>query len=340
MATGPDEIRMTLSEHIEELRRCLLRALIGLAVGIAVCIALGDQIMAIMCWPAAAVMRYHGMPVHLRVLAPAESFVTYMQVTLIWGLIVSAPYALWQLWRFIGAGLYPRERRLVSRFVPLSLGLFGLGVAFFLLVMAPLCLNFFVGFTQSSFPTPPWAYPLLRPPTTAPAATAPAQTQPGATAPAAASPAHLPVLENDPPNAREGDVWISRADGRVHVFTGGKSVVLEATAPEFLSSDLTLENYISFVSRLSLMFGLGFQVPIVVFVLAGTGIVPLKVLRRSRKYVVLIILIAAAVLTPGPDLVSQLALGVPMYLLFELGLLLAGRSIQARTARQGPADVA
>jgi sec-independent protein translocase protein TatC len=330
MTKVPDDIRMSLGDHIEELRRCLLRALLGLAVGIGVCLALGDQIMAIMCWPAAVVMRYRHMAVHLRVLAPAESFITYMEVTLIWGLILSAPFALWQLWRFIAAGLYPTERRLVSRYVPLSIGLFILGVAFFLLVMAPLCLNFFVGFTQSSFPTPTWANPLM--PAAAPlAATAPAATQP-------AAPMHLPVLAVDPPQPREGDVWISAADGRVHVFLAGKTAILEAGSPSFLSSDLTLNNYISFVSRLSLMFGVGFQVPIAVFLLAGTRLVRLDVLRRSRKYVVLIVLIVAAVLTPGPDVVSQLALGLPMYLLFELGLVLAGRSLKARPSGQNLTD--
>jgi hypothetical protein len=204
-------------------------------------------------------------------------------------------------------------------------------------IMAPLCLNFFVGFTQSSFPTPTWANPLLRSPTAHTAALPPA-TSPATTVAAAATPASLPVLRSDPAAPHEGDLWISAADGKLHVFLGGKSQILETSAPSFLSSDLTLGNYISFVSQLSLMFGLGFQVPIVVFILAGTGLVKLDLLRRSRKYVVLIVLIFAAVLLPTPDVVSQLALGVPMYLLFELGLLLAARSARTRLAGQPPGD--
>ena len=89
--------------------------------------------------------------------------------------------------------------------------------------------------------------------------------------------------------------------------------------------DLTLAFYMSFVSSMAVVFGLGFQVPILVLVLLKTGLVSPKKMRSMRKYVVLILLIVAGVMTPTPDVVSQLALATPMYLLFELGLLL-GRS--------------
>ena len=322
----PEHIRMTLGEHFEELRRCLLRALIGVAVALVVCLVFGDRIMQIMCWPAAAVMRYRGMPVRLRMLAPTESFGTYMKVCLVWGLILSAPYGLWQLWRFVAVGLYPAERRLVGRYVPLSGALFVLGVVFFLAVIAPICLNFFIGFAQDNFPAPPWASPVLRG----------AQGPPGPPAgPTATAPARLPVLAEDPADACPGDMWIRAADGQVRLRTGREVVALEQAGQSFLGPELTLANYMTFVSWLSLMFGLSFQVPIAVLVLTGTGILPLGRLRQSRKYVILGIVIVAAVLTP-PDVISQIALAIPMYLLFELGLLLAGRT--GREHRQSPRE--
>ncbi len=329
--TDQDGHRMTLGEHLDELRRCFMRAALAMALGTILCLIFGEQIMQIMCWPVAAVMRHRGMPVHLRVLAPAESFMTYMEVCVIWGLILSAPYALWHLWQFIATGLYPREKRLVTRYVPLSLGLFAVGVAFFMLIMAPVCLNFFIGFSQTSFPAPTWGDPLLRG-----GGMARAPTTQTAAAPAT-QPARLPVLAGDPPSPREGDIWINASDGRVRVFANGRIIIMEAAQTSFLAPDLTLEKYMNFVSRVALMFGLGFQVPIVVLVLAGTGLVSLEKMRRSRKYVLFIVVVVAAILTP-PDMISQIALALPMYLLFELGLLLGARSIRRRLAEQALKD--
>ena len=89
-----------------------------------------------------------------------------------------------------------------------------------------------------------------------------------------------------------------------------------------LSSHWTFPYYIAFVTHLMLVFGVAFQTPTAIFFLNRTGLVSRKALSRSRKYVVLVIVIVAAMATP-PDVVSQIALAVPLYLLFELGLLLS-----------------
>ena len=87
-------------------------------------------------------------------------------------------------------------------------------------------------------------------------------------------------------------------------------------------SQFTFQHYISFVSHLMLVFGLAFQTPTAIFFLNRTGLVSRKALSRSRKYVLLVIVIVAAMATP-PDVVSQVTLAVPLYLLFELGILLS-----------------
>ena len=89
-----------------------------------------------------------------------------------------------------------------------------------------------------------------------------------------------------------------------------------------VSSSFTFRNYISFVTTLMLVFGLGFQTPIAIFTLSRTGLVSIQALRRSRKYVLLAIFVVAAMATP-PDVISQVTLAVPLYLLFELGILLS-----------------
>ncbi|MBA7612687.1 Sec-independent protein translocase protein TatC [subsurface metagenome] len=89
-----------------------------------------------------------------------------------------------------------------------------------------------------------------------------------------------------------------------------------------VSSNFTFANYISFVTMLMLVFGIAFQTPVAIFFLNKTGLVSVKGLRRSRKFVLLGIFVAAAMATP-PDIISQITLGIPLYLLFELGILLS-----------------
>ncbi len=87
-------------------------------------------------------------------------------------------------------------------------------------------------------------------------------------------------------------------------------------------SQFNLQKYISFVIHLVLVFGIAFQTPTAIFFLNRTGLVSLKALTSSRKYVVLLIVILAAMATP-PDFVSQVALAIPLYFLFELGIILS-----------------
>ncbi len=89
-----------------------------------------------------------------------------------------------------------------------------------------------------------------------------------------------------------------------------------------VNSQFTFQNYMSFVTHLMLVFGLAFQTPTAIFFLNRTGLVSLNTLTRSRKYVLLAVFVIAAMVTP-PDVISQITLGVPLYLLFELGILLS-----------------
>ncbi len=104
---------------------------------------------------------------------------------------------------------------------------------------------------------------------------------------------------------------------------------------EFAPSSITvapdIENYLDFVMSMCLAFGLTFEVPIVVIVLVRTGILTVEKLKAIRSYVIVGAFIIAAVVTP-PDVVSQLALAVPMWMLFELGLFVAPIFVKATQA--------
>jgi sec-independent protein translocase protein TatC len=100
-------------------------------------------------------------------------------------------------------------------------------------------------------------------------------------------------------------------------------------------SNFTFADYISFVTMLMLVFGLAFQTPIAIFFLNRTGLVSIEALRKSRKFVILVIVVIAAMATP-PDMISQVTLAIPLYFLFELGIILSVLAERRRKSRQKP----
>ena len=89
-----------------------------------------------------------------------------------------------------------------------------------------------------------------------------------------------------------------------------------------VNSNFTFADYISFITMLMLVFGVAFQTPIAILILTRTGLVTIQQLQKSRKFVILGIFILAAMATP-PDVISQVTLAIPLYALFELGILLS-----------------
>ena len=105
-----------------------------------------------------------------------------------------------------------------------------------------------------------------------------------------------------------------------YFFVFGKVFTfIQAFAPKSVSAMPDIEAYLSFVMTMFIAFGSAFEVPIAVVVLARLGLVSIEKLRAFRSYFVVLAFIIAAVLTP-PDIVSQLALAIPMCLLYEIGI--------------------
>ena len=108
--------------------------------------------------------------------------------------------------------------------------------------------------------------------------------------------------------------------GFCYFFVFGKVFTfIQSFAPKSITAAPDIEAYLSFVLTMFIAFGLAFEVPIVVIVLARLGLVSVEKLKAFRGYFVVLAFIIAAVVTP-PDVVSQLALAVPMCLLYELGI--------------------
>ncbi|WLI89197.1 twin-arginine translocase subunit TatC [Massilia sp. R2A-15] len=117
--------------------------------------------------------------------------------------------------------------------------------------------------------------------------------------------------------------------GRVFHFIGEFAPTSIAVTPD-------IENYLDFVMSMCLAFGGTFEVPVVVVILVRMGIVSVAKLKEVRSYVIVGAFTIAAIITP-PDLVSMLALAIPMCLLFELGLFVAPMFVKATQAPEEPA---
>ena len=94
---------------------------------------------------------------------------------------------------------------------------------------------------------------------------------------------------------------------------------IQGFAPKSITAAPDIEAYLGFVLSMFLAFGLTFEVPIAVVVLARMGVVSVEKLKEFRGYFVVLAFVVAAVVTP-PDVVSQLALAIPMCILYELGI--------------------
>jgi sec-independent protein translocase protein TatC len=102
---------------------------------------------------------------------------------------------------------------------------------------------------------------------------------------------------------------------------------IQGFAPKSITAAPDIEAYLGFVLTMFIAFGAAFEVPIAVVVLARMGVVSIEKLRAFRGYFIVVAFIIAAVITP-PDVVSQLALAIPMCLLYEVGILAAGLFIK------------
>ena len=114
---------------------------------------------------------------------------------------------------------------------------------------------------------------------------------------------------------------------------------LTSTTPDGVLMMTDISSYLDFVLLLFFAFGVAFEVPVAVVLLAATGLVKVESLKKHRGYVLLGIFIVAAILTP-PDAVSQSFMAIPMYLLYELGILFAQYLVRQRAADKAQHEAA
>ena len=244
---------MTLVEHLTELRRRVVYALVAIAVGSLVGWFLWDPFIDLVRDPFCDFIRTHpdqapGSGCALTFLGPFDGFAVRMKTTLFLGLAIAMPVVLFQLWAFIAPGLTAREKRWSVPFVLSSFVLFLAGgvLAYFVL---PKSLDFLLSFA-------------------------------------------------------------------------GAGVV----------PTLTIDRYVGFVTLLTLAFGLSFLFPVILVFLELVGAVSPKTLGRYRRFAILGISVVSAIITPGTDVVSMLAMMVPMYLFYEAAIIIGRSLVRGREA--------
>jgi len=90
-----------------------------------------------------------------------------------------------------------------------------------------------------------------------------------------------------------------------------------------VSAMLSMGAYLSLAALMLLAFGLIAEIPIVILILARMGVIDHLWLKRNRKYMVIVAFVFAAIITPGPDVISQVSLAIPFIILYEVGIVLA-----------------
>jgi sec-independent protein translocase protein TatC len=233
----PEEDKMPLLSHLEELKTRLMRVLVVVAVGFGGCYLIKDWTFKVItqplvdAMPAQSSMIFTGLP---------EAFFIHMKIAFFASLLLTAPYTLFEIWRFISPGLYRNEKQHVLPFIFFSTLLFAGGVLFGYFVALPPAFAFFVSFST-----------------------------------------------------------------------------------DFLKPMISFREYLSLTLTFLLAFGLCFEMPVFMFFLAKLGIVNAKMLAKQRRYAILIIFIVAAVLTPSPDVVSQVLMAIPLMILYEISIIVA-----------------
>ena len=228
---------MAFLDHLEELRLRILWSL-GTVVATSVLgfwITTRFDVIGVLTAPVRPLLDSG----RLAYLSPTEPFMITLKVAVFVGVMLALPVLCYHFWRFVAPGLLEKERKIFIPSVLASILLFvgGAALAFFLVL--PVCLRFFLGFSEAAL---------------------------------------IPVI--------------------------------------------TISDYLTFAIRITLVFGIVFETPLVVLVLTHVGLMSPRTIRRYRRHVVAGMAIAAAILTPA-DVFSMLLMLVPLYLLFEASLAVA-----------------
>lgn len=299
---------MSLGDHLEELRRRIVWAIAAPLPLMFLLFAVSNQLLEIMTRPHYAAMTSMDLPPVMQVLSPPEMFLVKLKVSAIFALIFSAPWIFYHAWMFIAPGLYREERRFIHLLVPGSVLLTVVGLLLLYYVMLPLMLQVLV-MVGTRFEVD--MGPRLDPAVAAMVESADGQVALRTVPPPDPEPGELWVL------VPEMELFIARADAEGVIV----AEPVRANRAAGIQQPWRLREVVDFTLLMLAAIVIAFQLPLAMMLLGWTGLLDPAWLSGQRRYALFGCAVASAVLTPQ-DIVSMILMLVPLYGLFELGLLL------------------
>lgn len=295
---------MPLGDHLEELRVRVIHALIGLVPIVVLSLVFGKQLLSYLLVPLQEALEQAGSGSSPQATGPLETFGAYVKISMIAAVLVGSPWLMYQLWRFVSPGLYAKEKRFVYLLLPLSTLLTVGGVVFLYKFVMPALLAFLLSFGSD----------------VGVRHVDPAPLPEGIVLP------QMVVLDADPVAPQVGMQWVNKTLHEMRVcieVVDGVPVIYGMSMHKSagIRQDYRVAEYVSMVLSLLLAFAVSFQTPVVVLLLGWIGIISTSMLVKYRKYALFATAVVAALATPG-DVASMFMLWVPMYILYEFGLLL------------------
>src|ERR1700722_14438262 len=233
---NPDEYQMSIGDHLEELRRRILLGLFGLIPAALVCLIFGQQLLAFLCRPLTSALQKYDISPQVYTDELSDGFMVYIKLSLIVAVAIAGPWILYQLWQFVSAGLYPKERHYVTKYIPLSITLLFCGLAFVYFMLLPLSLQFFISFPADI----PLRLPLVH------QAHVTATTQP----------TFVQAVTGNPNHPADLQMWFDTSQNRLKMFIGNKVRVIPFGPDNLVGAHFTLPDYLDLVLQLLLTFGL------------------------------------------------------------------------------------
>lgn len=344
---GYDAHEKPFLDHLEDLRHTLLKIVSTLAVSTVLCFSFHKKIFEFVQMPAKMPLAEISPGVslwdklELITLAPPEAIVLMLKLSFFTAVILSFPLIIYFLFQFILPGLRQVEKRAVIPGALVGFMLFLVGVAFAFFLAAPIALRFFYQFEAERFGNldsdtqaleKPIAEMSLRGVDGVRFAPLKEEEENEEAETAEPESALTPELKREIDAYLRNSITTTETTNLALRYdeSRGKIVILESKGKK---SIYQIGQYITFIARLMLVFGISFQLPVVVSILVKLELLTARVMRSTRTYAWIIILVAAAILTP-PDLFTLGLLGGPMIILYEICIIIATIMERSREKRE------
>ncbi|WDR80549.1 twin-arginine translocase subunit TatC [Candidatus Purcelliella pentastirinorum] len=229
-----NKIKLSIINHLIELRKRIINCIIIIITTFIILSYFSNYIYHIIAIPLIKLLPYGTKMIAINIASP---LFTPIKLTFIMSILITMPFNIYQIWKFIAPALYKKEKKIIKPLIFFSFVLFYSGIVFTYYVIMPILFLF-----------------------------------------------------------------------------------LTKTVPNEILITADISNYLDFIMKLFITFGISFEIPILILLLCIIKVINTNILKNNRSYILIITFIISMLITP-PDILSQIILALPMYILFEIGIL-------------------